>query len=90
VSFVCGKQGTVTAFQKDTTTRRIVAAQTGSGYDIQGDYFILSAGAWSTSLAPMYNSTISTAQVLAFIKGKLFRTTPKVQMIKMSRKKHLQ
>jgi sarcosine oxidase/L-pipecolate oxidase len=67
VSFICGKEGTVTAFQKDTTTRRIVAAQTESGHDIQGDYFILSAGAWSTSLAPMYNSAISTAQVLAFI-----------------------
>jgi sarcosine oxidase/L-pipecolate oxidase len=67
VSFICGKRGTVTAFQKDTVTHRIKAAQTESGDDVQGDYFILSAGAWSTSLAPMYNSTMSTAQVLAFI-----------------------
>ncbi|KAH7086449.1 FAD dependent oxidoreductase [Paraphoma chrysanthemicola] len=67
VSFICGKQGTVTAFKEDRSTSRIIAAQTESGHEIQGDYFILSAGAWSTRLASMYNSTISTAQVMAFI-----------------------
>ncbi|KAF2123430.1 fructosyl amine: oxygen oxidoreductase [Dothidotthia symphoricarpi CBS 119687] len=68
VSFICGTQGTVVAFQKDKMTDKILAAKTASGHDVQGDYFILSAGAWSSKLAPMYNSTIATAQVLAFIK----------------------
>ncbi|XP_014555250.1 hypothetical protein COCVIDRAFT_27871 [Bipolaris victoriae FI3] len=67
VSFICGKKGTIANFKVDEKTSRIIAAQTESGNEIQGDYFILSAGAWSPMLAPMYNSTISTAQVLAFI-----------------------
>lgn len=67
VSFICGKKGTVATFKLEDKTNKIVAALTESGYQIQGDYFILSAGAWSPMLAPMYKSTISTAQVLAFI-----------------------
>lgn len=67
VTFICGREGTVASFKQDKTTNKIVAAQTESGREIQGDYFVLAAGAWSTMLAPMHNSTISTAQVLAFI-----------------------
>ncbi|KAJ4982604.1 sarcosine oxidase [Stagonosporopsis vannaccii] len=67
VSFICGKKGTVATFKLKDKTNQIGAALTESGYEIQGDYFILSAGAWSPMLAPMYKSTISTAQVLAFI-----------------------
>lgn len=67
VSFISGRRGTVIAFEKDEGSKKIIAAQTESGHKLKGDYFILSAGAWSTMLVPMYNSTISTAQVLAFI-----------------------
>ncbi|KAI8933130.1 hypothetical protein NX059_009771 [Plenodomus lindquistii] len=67
VSFICGARGTVVSFEKDAAGN-ILTAKTASGSKIQGDYFILSAGAWSSKLADMYSSTIATAQVLAFIK----------------------
>ena len=68
VSFICGARGTVVAFDKDEMSGNIIAVKTASGHDIQADYFILAAGAWSSKLAPFYNSTIAAAQVLAFIK----------------------
>ena len=68
VSFISGAQGTVTGFEKDEKTGRIVAVRTQSGDRVQGKDFILAAGAWSSTLVPMYNSTLATGQVLAFLK----------------------
>ncbi|OJJ82583.1 uncharacterized protein ASPGLDRAFT_68007 [Aspergillus glaucus CBS 516.65] len=41
----------------------IRGVKTLSGSMIQGDHFIVTAGAWMTGLVPMYNSTLVTAQV---------------------------
>lgn len=68
VSFICGPRGTVTELIKEPGTRRIEGVRTLSGDTVTGDLIILAAGAWSSSLVPMYNSTLSTAQILAFMK----------------------
>lgn len=66
VSFIGGRAGTVVGF--DTSSNgSIQAARTLQGTKVLGSHFILSAGAWSSSLIPFYNSTISTAQVLGYI-----------------------
>ncbi|KAF2820160.1 FAD-dependent oxidoreductase [Ophiobolus disseminans] len=67
VSFLSGSRGTVTGFasSKDGS---IIAAKTVSGHDVSGDHFILAAGAWSSKLVSMHNSTIATGQVLGYIK----------------------
>ncbi|KAE8146963.1 FAD dependent oxidoreductase [Aspergillus avenaceus] len=67
VSFICGRGGTVVGFETDSR-RAIKAAQTLAGTPVEGDHFVLSAGAWSSGLVPMYNSTLSTAQVLGYIR----------------------
>lgn len=68
VSFICGRRGTVTELMTESRSRKIHALRTLSNDVIPGDIFILAAGAWSSSLVPMYNTTLSTAQVLAFMK----------------------
>lgn len=68
MSFVSGRHGTVTALMTESQSRKVVAVQTLSNDIITGDAFVLAAGAWSSSLVPMYNTTLSTAQVLAFVK----------------------
>ncbi|KAJ5438727.1 uncharacterized protein N7458_009725 [Penicillium daleae] len=67
VSFICGRGGTVVGFETDSR-KAIKAARTLTGSRIEGDHFILSAGAWTSGLVPMYNSTLSTAQVLGYIR----------------------
>lgn len=49
------------------STGRIKAVQTLSGTRVEGDQFVLAGGAWSSSLVPTYNSTLSTAQVIAYM-----------------------
>ncbi|KAL6364823.1 hypothetical protein LRP88_00796 [Fusarium phalaenopsidis] len=67
VSFTCGPAGTVVSF--DTNSQgKIRAARALDGSSIQGDHFILAAGAWGSTLVPMYNSVLSTAQVLAYLR----------------------
>ena len=66
VSFICGAAGTVTGFSTDPTGR-IRSIRTLANTTVNGDFFILAAGAWTSSLVPMYNSTLSTAQVLGYI-----------------------
>lgn len=68
VSFISGRRGTVTELITDPQSRKIHGLRTMSGDTITGDQFVLAAGAWSSSLVPMYNTTLSTAQVLAFMK----------------------
>ncbi|KIV94241.1 hypothetical protein PV10_02025 [Exophiala mesophila] len=67
VSFLSGRAGTVVKFDRDTSGT-IRAAKTLAGTEVLGDLFILSAGAWAASLVPMYNSTLSTGQVLAYLR----------------------
>ena len=66
VSFICGAAGTVVKFNCDSSGR-VLSIRTLASTTIHGDYFILAAGAWTSSLVPMYNSTLSTAQVLGYI-----------------------
>ncbi|RMZ84508.1 hypothetical protein DV737_g1141, partial [Chaetothyriales sp. CBS 132003] len=68
VSFVSGLRGTVSGFQVDPSTKRITAVETEAGNTMSGDMFILAAGAWTSRLVSMYNSTLATGQVLGFIK----------------------
>ncbi|KAK7414179.1 hypothetical protein QQX98_006965 [Neonectria punicea] len=35
---------------------------------VEGDHFILAAGAWASSLAPCYGSTLSTAQAVGYMR----------------------
>ncbi|KAF5520441.1 L-pipecolate oxidase [Colletotrichum aenigma] len=65
VSFISGPAGTVVGFDTDSENK-IRSAQTLGGMSIQGDHFVLAAGAWSSNLVPMYNSTLATAQVIAY------------------------
>jgi sarcosine oxidase/L-pipecolate oxidase len=60
VSFICGRTGTVTGFEKGPDGS-ITAARTLQGTRVEGELFILSAGAWASSLVPFYKSTLSTA-----------------------------
>lgn len=67
VSFVSGRAGTVVEFDRNTSGT-IRAARTLAGTEVVADLFILAAGAWAASLVPMYNSTLSTGQVLAYLR----------------------
>lgn len=66
VSFISGRAGTVVGFDSDVQGT-IRAALTLKGAPIYGDHFVLAAGAWASSLVDMYNSTLSTAQALAYL-----------------------
>ncbi|KAF2009053.1 FAD-dependent oxidoreductase [Aaosphaeria arxii CBS 175.79] len=68
ISFISGAQGTVTGLEKDASSGRITAVKTKSGHNVTGQHFILATGAWTSSLVPMYNSALTTGQVLAFTK----------------------
>ncbi|UNI18749.1 hypothetical protein JDV02_005005 [Purpureocillium takamizusanense] len=72
VSFVGGAAGTVTGFETtgggSKGGGKIKAARTVAGDVVRGDFFILTAGAWSSSLVSMYNSVLATGQVLAYIR----------------------
>ena len=52
---------------KNANNNKTTAAKTISGHEICGDLFILSAGACSSKLGAMHNSTIATGQVLGYI-----------------------
>ncbi|KAL4862740.1 hypothetical protein BDV12DRAFT_178440 [Aspergillus spectabilis] len=67
VSFICGRAGTVVGFDTDLD-RTVIAAKTLAGSVVQGDHFIVTAGAWSSGLVPMYNSTLATAQVVGYLR----------------------
>ncbi|KAH8172517.1 FAD dependent oxidoreductase domain-containing protein [Sarocladium implicatum] len=67
VSFISGRAGTVVRLETGPGGK-ITGARTLQGTVVQGDLFILSAGAWASSLVPFHNSTISTGQVLGYIK----------------------
>ncbi|KAJ4244731.1 hypothetical protein NW762_014306 [Fusarium torreyae] len=67
ISFISGRAGTVVGFDSDAQGV-IKAVQTLGGTPVQGDHFILTAGAWSSGLVPTYNSTLSTAQALGFLR----------------------
>lgn len=67
VSFVSGRAGTVIGFDRDASGT-IRAARTLAGTEILADLFVLAAGAWAASLVPTYNSTLSTGQVLAYLR----------------------
>ncbi|KAF9878184.1 sarcosine oxidase [Colletotrichum karsti] len=68
VSFICGRAGTVVGFETDSQ-RSITGVRTLAGPDssVKADHFILTAGAWGSGLVPMYNSTLSTAQVVGYL-----------------------
>ncbi|OAG09784.1 FAD dependent oxidoreductase [Paraphaeosphaeria sporulosa] len=67
VSFICGRAGTVVGFE--TGSQQIVkGVKNLSGSCIPGDHFILTAGAWGSGLVEMYNSTLATAQTIAYLR----------------------
>lgn len=66
VSFICGAAGTVRGFNADPKGR-VRSIRSVANTTVNGDFFILAAGAWTSSLVPMYNSTLSTAQVLGYV-----------------------
>ncbi|KAJ6438378.1 sarcosine oxidase / L-pipecolate oxidase [Purpureocillium lavendulum] len=68
VSFICGPAGMVTSLDTDNGSRNIIAARTLAGDVVQGNFFILAAGAWSSSLVSMYNSVLATGQVLGYMR----------------------
>ncbi|KAM0564605.1 hypothetical protein ACHAPJ_000820 [Fusarium lateritium] len=66
VSFLCGRAGTVVGF--DVNPQGVVkAAKAANGDVVSGDHFMLTAGSWVSGLVPMYNSTLSTGQVLGYV-----------------------
>ncbi|KAJ5089152.1 hypothetical protein N7532_007836 [Penicillium argentinense] len=67
ISFICGRQGTVNGFETDSN-KTIKAVSTLHGSQVEGDHFILSTGAWCTGLVPMYNSALSTGQVIGYLR----------------------
>ncbi|KAL4967696.1 NAD(P)/FAD-dependent oxidoreductase [Aspergillus stella-maris] len=68
VKFVVGEEGTVVHLDKDSSNRKIESVKTLAGTTIEGDHFVLATGAWISSLLPMYNSTMATAQVLGYMR----------------------
>lgn len=66
VSMLFGLAGTVVGLE--TASGEIRGLQTASGNLVEGDTFVMSAGAWTSNLVQMYNSTLSTAQVVAYMK----------------------
>ncbi|KAF4993082.1 hypothetical protein FGRMN_6697 [Fusarium graminum] len=67
ISFIAGPAGTIVGFDSDSQGV-IKAVQTVGGTPIIGDHFVLAAGAWASGLVPTYNSTLSTAQALGFLR----------------------
>ncbi|KAI5361274.1 Putative FAD dependent oxidoreductase, FAD/NAD(P)-binding domain superfamily, MTOX family [Septoria linicola] len=67
ISFVCGSRGTVIELIKGSDGK-VQAVRTKSGPAIEGDHFILASGAWTSSIVPMYNTTMATGQVLGFLR----------------------
>ncbi|KAF7591892.1 hypothetical protein BBP40_000939 [Aspergillus hancockii] len=65
VSLICGRAGTAIGLDTDSQ-KNIKAVRTLAGTTVEGDYFVLAAGAWSSGLVNMYNSTLSTAQVIGY------------------------
>lgn len=66
VSFISGRAGTAIKF--DTLpSGEIKAIRTAAGTNVEGERFVLAAGAWSPGLTSMYNSTLSTAQVIGYV-----------------------
>lgn len=76
VSFITGRRGTIKRFQL-TPNKVITAVETLDGDFIEGDMFVLAAGAWSASLVSFEDTTIATGQIVGYI-----RLTPE-EVIKM-------
>ncbi|KAF4341228.1 hypothetical protein FBEOM_4826 [Fusarium beomiforme] len=67
ISFIAGRAGTVIGFDSDAQGV-VKAAKTVEGTPVRGDHFILAAGAWSSGIVPTYNSTLSTAQAIGYLR----------------------
>jgi sarcosine oxidase / L-pipecolate oxidase len=67
VSFTAGPAGTVVGFNNDAESM-IKSVRTLAGTLIKGDHFVLTAGAWASGLVPTYNSTLSTAHALGYVR----------------------
>ncbi|KIW23627.1 uncharacterized protein PV07_11813 [Cladophialophora immunda] len=67
ISFISGRAGTVVGFNTDARSC-IRSVRTLANTTVEGDHFVLATGAWSSGLVPMYNSTLSTAQVLGYVR----------------------
>ncbi|RDW57957.1 uncharacterized protein DSM5745_11337 [Aspergillus mulundensis] len=65
VSFICGARGTVVGLEQ--TGKAVTAVRTLAGTVVNGDHFILTTGAWTSNLVPMYNSALATAQVVGYM-----------------------
>ncbi|EXJ72301.1 uncharacterized protein A1O5_04805, partial [Cladophialophora psammophila CBS 110553] len=67
VSFRSNQAGTVVGFNTDACSR-IQNVQTLANTTIEADHLVLATGAWSSGLVPMCDSTLSTAQVLSYVR----------------------
>ncbi|EXJ55485.1 hypothetical protein A1O7_08412 [Cladophialophora yegresii CBS 114405] len=67
VSFITGRAGTATGFRTDSQGVTQAVA-TLAGVPVTGDKFVLAAGAWAARLASFYNSTLSTAQIVGYMR----------------------
>ena len=67
VSFMTGPNGQVVEFEKasDGTIR---AARTANGNKVEGDRFVVAAGAWTASLIPAWNSMLAAGQVVGYLR----------------------
>ncbi|KAK2068905.1 hypothetical protein P8C59_003520 [Phyllachora maydis] len=67
VSFIGGEAGTVRRllYRADGT---VMAAETASGLVVEADVFVVAAGAWTAGLVSLGQATISTGQIVAFLK----------------------
>ncbi|KAL4789807.1 FAD dependent oxidoreductase [Aspergillus venezuelensis] len=73
VKFVVGEEGTVVSLNHFTSpsgnkSKSIESVKTLAGTTVQGDHFVFAIGAWISTLLPMYNSTMATAQVLGYMR----------------------
>lgn len=66
VSFISGRAGTAVEFQTGSSGE-IKAVHTAAGTAVEADRFVLATGAWTPGLTSMYNSTLSTAQVIGYL-----------------------
>ena len=66
VSFISGRAGTAVKFKK-SLNGQIQAVRTLAGTLVEGDHFILAAGAWASGLAPFHGSVLSTAQAVGYM-----------------------
>ncbi len=68
VSFIAGAHGTVTGLNQAEPGGRVQSVSTASGLTIPAELVVLAAGAWTASIAPLEKATISTGQIVGYVR----------------------